>query len=59
MNTYSVQEVMKARCQDLEDLLAAVMKLEQETGAKLSINIVKYLNVLIQANKLPFFMLWT
>lgn len=32
MSSYSIQEVMKARCPDLEDLLAAVMEMEKETG---------------------------
>jgi hypothetical protein len=34
LETYSIQEVMKARSQDLEDLLAKVMEMERETGNK-------------------------
>lgn len=34
IETFSIQEVMKARCQDLEDLLAACMQLEAETGRR-------------------------
>jgi hypothetical protein len=32
MESYSIQEVMKARCPDLEDMLAEVMAMEKETG---------------------------
>ncbi|KAI6191436.1 CRAL-TRIO domain-containing protein [Aphelenchoides bicaudatus] len=37
MQSYSIQEVMKARCQDLEDLLAEVMKMEKATGKQASV----------------------
>jgi hypothetical protein len=32
LQVYSVQEVMKARVKDMEDMLAQCMKLEEETG---------------------------
>ncbi|CAD5229624.1 unnamed protein product [Bursaphelenchus okinawaensis] len=37
IETYSIQEVMKARCQDLEDLLAEVMEMEAKTGRQASV----------------------
>jgi len=37
MSSFSIQEVMKARTKDLEDLLAACMKLEKRTGKQASV----------------------
>ncbi|KAI6243925.1 CRAL/TRIO domain protein [Aphelenchoides fujianensis] len=50
--TWSIQEVMLARAQDLEDMLAEVMSLEMKTGQQASILYVMDLTNLVYDKKL-------